>query len=75
MSYTLVVFETPAEIFEAFADGTIPRSVFLVNEGETDEYVRFSGDGSERFSVDNKVRWQWILEVAVKKLHGRIHFT
>jgi len=72
MAYQVTVFETAKELFDAFADGTIPRELYLVHE---DGGPTLSGTAEARKYDLESLSWDDIFTEALNRAGMDIHFT
>lgn len=72
MAYQVTVFETAKELFNAFADGTIPRELYLVHE---DSGPILSGTAEARKYNLELLSWNDILTEALDRASIDVHFT
>jgi len=70
--YQRTVFETAKELFDALADGTIPRELYLVHDGGE---PCLSGTAEARKYDLESLSWDAILIEALKRAGIAIHFT
>lgn len=82
MAYQVTVFETAAELFNAFADGTISSKLYLVHENGGPPYLSgteshdadTSAKNASRFSLE-LLDWDDILTEALDRVGIDVHFT
>ena len=72
--YQVTVFETAAELFDAFDDGTISSNLYLVHEGGAPRLSGTDPHDAAKLSLE-LLDWDMILIEALDRVNIHVHFT
>ena len=69
----MIIFETATEFFDACEKQTIPRTIYVVFEG--DEWVGLSGKGSSSFELSEEITQDEMSAEAFRRAKTSLYFT